>query len=164
MLSIDRKNITLISNLLDVYNSKIENKTIVTNQTTMSIYDTKDLMDAIIEKNPNVLVINEICNATKMRQEALLDLKDFDMVYVVGDHLSNNSNNLAKIAKNKVSKVQLIESVMDINDIDLVDIKKIGVTAGASTPTSLTQQVIDYLNKFPNTTKKDRIIDYSKLL
>ncbi|NLC54764.1 MAG: 4-hydroxy-3-methylbut-2-enyl diphosphate reductase [Erysipelothrix sp.] len=164
MLSINPKKIALVTNLNDIEKLDIKNNTIVTNQTTMSIYDTKDIMDAIRAKNPNVLVINEICNATKMRQEALLDLKDFDMVYVVGDHLSNNSNNLVKIAKTNVSKVQLIESVMDIKDIDLNNIKRIGVTAGASTPTSITQQVIDYLNKYPNTTAKDRVIDYSKLL
>lgn len=164
MLSINPKKIALVTNLNDIEKLDIKNNTIVTNQTTMSIYDTKDIMDAIRAKNPNVLVINEICNATKMRQEALLDLKYFDMVYVVGDHLSNNSNNLVKIAKTNVSKVQLIESVMDIKDMDLNNIKRIGVTAGASTPTSITQQVIDYLNKYPNTTAKDRVIDYSKLL
>lgn len=164
MLAIDPNNIKLITSLKDLDKINITNKTIVTNQTTMSIYDTKDVMDKIIEINPNVLVINEICNATKMRQEALLDLDDFDLLYVVGDHLSNNTNNLKKIAKNSVKKVLLVESVMDINDDDLKNINKVGVTAGASTPASISQQVIDYLNNYPNVTSSDKEINYSKLL
>lgn len=164
MLSIDLDNIHLITNFQDLENINISNKCIVTNQTTMSIYDTKDIVDEIKKLNSNVFVINEICNATQMRQEALLNLKDFDLLYVVGDHLSNNTNNLAKIAKNSVNIVRLIESVMDIDEKDLINIKRVGVTAGASTPTSITQQVIDYLEKYPNTTDADRIIDYDKLL
>lgn len=164
MLSIDTKNIHLLSDVTDLDGINISDKSIVTNQTTMSIYDTKEIMDEILEKNPNVIVVNEICRATQMRQEALLNLKDFDLLYVVGDHLSNNTNNLKKIAKNTVNKVRLIESVMDIDDNDLKNINKVGVTAGASTPTSITQQVIDYLKKYPNITSDDRVIDYSKLL
>ncbi|HZJ86110.1 MAG TPA: 4-hydroxy-3-methylbut-2-enyl diphosphate reductase, partial [Erysipelotrichaceae bacterium] len=138
--------------------------TIVTNQTTMSIYDTKEVMDKIVKINPRVIIVNEICKATQIRQEALLNLDDYDLVYVVGDHLSNNTNNLKKIASRSVNKVRLVESVMDIDDRDLKDINKVGVTAGASTPTYLTQQVITYLEKFPNVDKSDRVIDYSKII
>ncbi len=164
MLAIDCKNITLITSLDSLKDLDIVDKTIVTNQTTMSIYDTKDVMDQILNKNPNVKIINEICNATKIRQEALLNLKEFDLLYVVGDHLSNNTNNLSKIAKNSVEKVILIESVLDINEEDLKNINKVGVTSGASTPTSITQQVIDYLKKYPDVIPSDKEIDYSKLL
>ncbi len=164
MVSIDPNNITLITNLDSLKGISIIDKTIVTNQTTMSIYDTKDIMDKIIAINPSVTIINEICNATKIRQEALLDLKDYDLIYVVGDYLSNNTNNLSKIAKNSVAKVILIESVKDIDEQDLINVNKVGVTSGASTPTSITQQVIDYLKKYPSVTPADKEIDYSKLL
>lgn len=164
MVSIDPNNISLITNLDSLKGISIIDKTIVTNQTTMSIYDTKDIMDKIIAINPSVTIINEICNATKIRQEALLDLKDYDLIYVVGDYLSNNTNNLSKIAKNSVAKVILIESVKDIDEQDLINVNKVGVTSGASTPTSITQQVIDYLKKYPNITPADKEIDYSKLL
>lgn len=164
MLSIDKNNIKLITSLSDLDNLEIEDKTIVTNQTTMSIYDTKEVMDKIIKINPKVKIVNEICTATQIRQEALLNLDDYDLVYVVGDHLSNNTNNLKKIASQSVSKVRLVESVMDIDDSDLKDINKVGVTAGASTPTYLTQQVITYLEKYPNVSATDKIIDYSKIL
>lgn len=164
MVSIDPNNITLITNLDSLKGISIIDKTIVTNQTTMSIYDIKDIMDKIIAINPSVTIINEICNATKIRQEALLDLKDYDLIYVVGDYLSNNTNNLSKIAKNSVAKVILIESVKDIDEQYLINVNKVGVTSGASTPTSITQQVIDYLKKYPNVTTADKEIDYSKLL
>ena len=164
MLAIDLENIKLITSVDDLDDIEISDKTIVTNQTTMSIYDTKDIMDKIKKINDNVIIINEICNATKIRQEALLDLKDVDMVYVVGDHLSNNSNNLKKIAKRSVKKVKLIESVIDIDEKDLIKVNKIAVTAGASTPHSLSLQVIDYLKKYPNVSEKDKVIDWDKLL
>lgn len=164
MLAIDPKNIKLITNINDINETKILNKCLVTNQTTMSIYDTKDLIEKIKLINSNVIVENEICMATQMRQEALMNLKDLDLLYVVGDHLSNNTNNLTKIGQRNVDKVILIESVEDIDDQDLINIKSVGVTSGASTPTSITQQVIDYLNKYPLTSQQDKIIDYSKLL
>lgn len=163
MLSIS-KNIKLISNLNDLEDLVINDKTIVTNQTTMSVYDTKEVVDKIVQMNQNVTVTNEICKATQMRQEALFDLKDYDLVYIVGDQLSNNSNNLAKVAKRSAKNVRFIESVMDINNDDLINIKNIAVSSGASTPHAITEQVIDYLNKYPNTTEEDRIIDYDKLL
>ena len=163
ILAID-ESIKLISKMSDLDNLKIDDKTIITNQTTMSIYDTKELVDKMLQINPNIEVINEICRATEMRQSALFDRSDLDMLYVVGDHLSNNCNNLAKVARNSVSKVKLIESVIDIDHDDLVGISKIGVTSGASTPTSITNQVIEYLEKYPNVSESDRIIDYEKLL
>lgn len=164
MISTNPDKIKLITSVTDLNSLVITDKTIVTNQTTMSIYDTKNIVEQILNLNPNVKIINEICRATQMRQEALLNLEDFDLVYVVGDKLSNNSNNLAKIAKLSTSKVQLIESVLDINPHDLISIKKVGVTSGASTPTSITNQVIDYLKAYPNVNNGDLKIDYSKIL
>lgn len=164
MLAIDDRKIKLISHFSDLEHISISDKTIVTNQTTMSVYDTRDLVKRIVEISDKVIVIDEICQATRMRQEALFDLSDFDLLYVVGDTLSNNSNNLAKVGSNTAKKSLLIESVMDINTKDLDGVKRIAVTSGASTPTSITQQVIDYLNKYPNVSEDDLIIDYSKLL
>lgn len=163
MLSID-DNIHFITHENDLIDLDISNKVFVTNQTTMSIYDIDHIIKEIQNRFSNVEVVNEICNATRMRQEALMDLDGLDLVYVVGDHRSNNSNNLKRIASRSVSKVYLIESVQDINPDDLVNIKKVGVTAGASTPTYLTNQVISYLEKYPNVTDEDLIIDYSQIL
>lgn len=162
-LAINYERIKLIDSLKDLANLNIKAKTMVTNQTTMSIYDTKAIRERILEINPHVIIENEICTATQMRQEALFDLADFDMIYVVGDNLSNNSNNLAKIANKRVDKVKLIESVNDIDGSDLANIKKVGVTAGASTPTQIFNQVIAYLKSYPDIKHFDKTIDYEKL-
>ncbi len=163
-ISIDENRIKLVSNNNDLNDLTINDKTMVTNQTTMSIYDTKDIIENIKAINPNVIVVNEICQATQKRQEALFDLDKIDLLYVVGDKLSNNSNNLAKVGSTSTKKSILIESVLDINDTDLINVNRIAVTSGASTPTSITNQVIDYLKKYPNVNSNDKIIDYSKLL
>lgn len=81
----------------------IENKIFVTNQTTMSTLEIQELFDAIEERYPNALFNNEICNATRIRQEAILKLKDqaIDLLIVVGDPNSNNTNKLASIGKKR---------------------------------------------------------------
>ncbi|PSK06428.1 4-hydroxy-3-methylbut-2-enyl diphosphate reductase, partial [Brevibacillus sp. NRRL NRS-603] len=73
-------------------------KLIVTNQTTMSQWDVKHLMDAILKRFPGVEVHNEICLATQVRQEAVAEqVGEADLCIVVGDPRSNNSNRLAQV-------------------------------------------------------------------
>lgn len=163
-ISIDKNRIKLVSSTNDLNDLTINDMTMVTNQTTMSIYDTKEIIENIKAINPNVTIVNEICQATQKRQEALFNLDNVDLLYVVGDKLSNNSNNLAKVGSISSKKSILIESVMDINDEDLINVNRVAVTSGASTPTSITNQVINYLEKYPDVNSDDKIIDYSKLL
>ena len=145
-------NIYLISNISDVESLNINsNKIYVTNQTTMSILEIQYIYDQINIKYPNAIFEEEICNATYKRQMAVMNIDNLDLLYVVGDPLSNNSNKLKDIAQNKCNKVLLIESAQDININDLFNIKKVGVTSGASTPTYLTNQVIDVLNHYNET-------------
>ena len=145
-------NIYLISNTSDVESLNINsNKIYVTNQTTMSILEIQYIYDQINIKYPNAIFEEEICNATYQRQMAVMNIDNLDLLYVVGDPLSNNSNKLKDIAQNKCNKVLLIESAQDININDLFNIKKVGVTSGASTPTYLTNQVIDVLNHYNET-------------
>ena len=145
-------NIYLISNTSDVEFLNINsNKIYVTNQTTMSILEIQYIYDQINIKYPNAIFEEEICNATYKRQMAVMNIDNLDLLYVVGDPLSNNSNKLKDIAQNKCNKVLLIESAQDININDLFNIKKVGVTSGASTPTYLTNQVIDVLNHYNET-------------
>ena len=148
------ENIYLISNLNDLNNINISDTNIyVTNQTTMSLLEIQYIYDEITKKYPNAIIEEEICNATYKRQMAVMSLIDIDLLYVVGDPLSNNSNKLKDIALNNCTNVILIESALDINANDLYNIKKVGVTSGASTPTYLTNQVIDVLNTFNETNK-----------
>jgi len=138
--------IHLITDEQSIIDLKIANKNIlITNQTTMSILDIAKLIDKMKQIYPNAIVAQEICNATRKRQEALLQLENIDALVVVGDPKSNNTAHLAKIGLTKVSKVFKIENAKQLLEYDLSNIKSIAVTAGASTPSYLTNQVIEYL-------------------
>lgn len=121
-------------------------KIFVTNQTTMSIYDIKKTFNEIKEKYPHAKFHDEICNATRIRQQAILDLKEVDALIVVGDPTSNNTQKLANIGKKAgIKNIFSIQTVEDIDKEQFSKFKTIAITSGASTPTILTMQVKDYL-------------------
>lgn len=145
VLSISDK-IHLVSNDNDLNNLTINNnKIFLTNQTTMSYLELADLIVLAKNKYPNIIIEKEICDATSSRQRAIQDLIDCDLLYVVGDVKSNNTNKLVDIGNSKGIKTLLIQSYKDINQNDLKDIEKVYVSAGASTPLHLIDEVIDYL-------------------
>ncbi|SEM93086.1 4-hydroxy-3-methylbut-2-enyl diphosphate reductase [Lihuaxuella thermophila] len=143
---------------------------LVTNQTTMSQWDTAHLMNKVREKFPTVEIHNEICLATQERQEAVAEqAKETDLVIVVGDPRSNNSNRLAQVAE-EIAGVKAYR-VSDVTEIDIEWLKgkkKVGVTSGASTPTPITREVIRFLEQFdendPSTWNKERTVDMKKIL
>lgn len=141
-------NIHLVSNRSDIDNLNISNdKLFITNQTTMSYLEVEDMLKLIKNKYPTCIIQKEICNATSSRQLAITNIKDGDVLYVVGDVKSNNTNKLKEIGSKYFKKVFLISNYKEINKKDLVDENKIYVTAGASTPPILIDEVIDYLSK-----------------
>lgn len=137
-----------VYDLTSLQNLKLESKRIlVTNQTTMSILEIARLMDAIRAQFPEARFEKEICNATRIRQEAIRKLENIDLLIVVGDPQSNNSNKLRDIAVSSgILDVLLIETVRQLKPEDYAGKNRIAVTSGASTPTYLTQQVIGYLS------------------
>ena len=129
---------------LDLHDRKL----FLTNQTTMSYLELKDLIDKVKEIYPDIIIQKEICNATSSRQEAIAKLTDCDLLYVVGDSKSNNTKQLVDIGKKQgIRKVLLIHSYKDIDTDDLEDVKKVYVTAGASTPPLLIDEVISFLKE-----------------
>lgn len=141
----------LIEKEVDLEQLNLTNdKIIVTNQTTMSQWDTKHLMDQVQEKYPHSEVHNEICLATQLRQEAVAkQAKEADITIVVGDPRSNNSNRLAQVSE-EIAGV-LAYRIADVTELKpewFKGKKKVAVTAGASTPTPITKEVIDYLEQF----------------
>lgn len=118
----------------------------LTNQTTMSYLELKDLFELAKALYPNILIEEEICNATSSRQMAIANLKDCDVLYVVGDVKSNNTAKLVDIGrKHGIKKVLLIQNYEDIDLNDLEGADKVCVSAGASTPPLLINEVVDYL-------------------
>lgn len=127
---------------------------LITNQTTLSILDTKVLIDKCKKRFPDAKEAEEICNATRIRQQAVLDLssKHVDLLIVVGDPKSNNSRQLAETGKKaNIPDVLLISSIEDLQETHFKDKQCIAVTSGSSTPNSLTKQVIETLQKYAKT-------------
>ncbi|MDR7315722.1 4-hydroxy-3-methylbut-2-enyl diphosphate reductase [Brevibacillus nitrificans] len=145
-------------------------KVIVTNQTTMSQWDVKHLMDAIVKRFPRVEVHNEICLATQVRQEAVAEqVGEAQLCIVVGDPRSNNSNRLAQVSE-EIANVPSYR-IADLSELDVEWLKgkqRVAVTSGASTPTPLTKEVIAYLEQFdennPETWEKKRTVNMAKIL
>lgn len=155
-------NVTLIQNSMDIPTLPITQKIFVTNQTTMSFYDVEQIFNDIKNIYPQAIFTEEICLATRVRQEAIAKLQNVDCLLIVGDKNSNNSNRLAQIGKShNISKVYLIDDVNDLQTMDFTNIQHIAISSGASTPTYLTNQVIAYLAE--NQSGKQNI-DISKIL
>lgn len=161
----------LIETVEDVERLHFEtDRLLVTNQTTMSQWDTKHLMDKVKERFPTAEIHNEICLATQLRQEAVAkQAKQTDLVLVVGDPRSNNSNRLAQVAQ-EIAGVDAYR-IADVTEIDLDWLKGkkvVGVTAGASTPTPITREVIRFLEQFdendPSTWDRKQEVNMKKIL
>jgi len=143
---------------------------VITNQTTMSQWDIKHIMKKLLEKYPGAEVHNEICLATQMRQQAVAEqASQADLVIVVGDPRSNNSNRLAQVSE-EIAGVTAYR-VSDVSEIKLEwlqGISKVAVTSGASTPTPITKEVINYLEQYnpndPSTWEIVRTVNMQKLL
>jgi len=122
----------------------------VTNQTTLSKWDTEQLMDAIRARYPHAEIFNEICLATQLRQEAVaLSAAGADLTIVVGDPRSNNTNRLVQVAEEKAgSPAVRVETLADLRSELLEGKRRVAITSGASTPSQLTRQVIQYVESF----------------
>lgn len=139
----------LITSKEDINHLKGLHHVLITNQTTLSILDTKDIIEACLEAYPDAQVSSEICNATRIRQEAVMHLKDVDVLIVVGDKRSNNSNQLKQIGLSSgIQDAYLIDSVSDLKEDMVKGRNRIAVTSGSSTPNELTKQVIDFLKQY----------------
>ena len=142
-------NIHLIESEEDVHSLEIENQDLAyVTQTTLSMDDTSKIIDCLKEKFPNIKapVKEDICYATQNRQDAVNSIIEYcDFLIVIGSKNSSNSKRLAELAvKNSVPAV-LIDHKDDL-DIELLSDKKIiGITAGASAPEILFNDVLDHL-------------------
>lgn len=139
---------------------KLKSPLFVTNQTTMSQSDVAELFRQIKLVFPDASFCEEICQATAMRQNAIKQLPNVDALIVVGDARSNNSNRLAQIAKERgIQKVFLVDSFHDLKQKDFRQEDIVAVTAGASTPAYLVNQVIDWVEG-----RQPEAIDMSKII
>jgi 4-hydroxy-3-methylbut-2-enyl diphosphate reductase len=144
--------IHLVENIEDVKKLKVlnSNKLSYVSQTTLSIDDTKKIIDALKEKYPLILgpKKDDICYATQNRQEAVKKmLSQHDLIFVVGSKNSSNSNRLMEIANDKNLDAILLDDMADFQEKWLKDKKNIGITAGASAPEILVQRLVKEIKK-----------------
>ncbi|MDQ7003828.1 MAG: 4-hydroxy-3-methylbut-2-enyl diphosphate reductase [Ghiorsea sp.] len=143
--------VLLVSEPEDVVSLQVkdENKLAFVTQTTLSVDDTKDVIAALQARFPVIQSPKkeDICYATSNRQMAVKDLaKVSDLILVVGSPNSSNSNRLREVAEKEGCVAYLIENAQAITADMLKDKVNIGVTAGASAPEVLIQEVIDLLS------------------
>ncbi|WP_028546076.1 4-hydroxy-3-methylbut-2-enyl diphosphate reductase [Paenibacillus taiwanensis] len=143
---------------------------IITNQTTMSQWDIKHIMNRLIQKFPTAEIHNEICMATQERQQAVADQAHAcELLIVVGDPRSNNSNRLAQVSEEIAGvPAHRISDLSELNLEWLNNIEVVGVTSGASTPSPITKEVVQFLEQYDpadeSTWEKKRTVNMSKLL
>ncbi|MCZ2722463.1 4-hydroxy-3-methylbut-2-enyl diphosphate reductase [Marinomonas sp. 15G1-11] len=144
--------IYLVESPDDVSKLKVKNPDALAfvTQTTLSMDDTSVVIDALRSEFPNIQgpKKDDICYATQNRQDAVKTLaQDSELVLVVGSINSSNSNRLKELAERMGSTAYLIDNAEEIQVDWLNDVNSVGVTAGASAPEVLVNQVIERLRQ-----------------
>ena len=143
---IGNNNINLITNIDDIDSLNIKNdKIYVTNQTTLSIYEINNIYNKIKEKYPNAIIDDKICMATTERQKAVYESPNVDLCIIIGDLRSSNTKKLEEVARKKGLNTLLVDSLDDLKNKLPNNIKSVSITSGASTPSFITNEIIEYL-------------------
>ncbi len=145
--------VLLVSSVADVQALRVRDpaKVAYITQTTLSVDDTRDVIEALRRRFPRIVGpdVKDICYATQNRQSAVRELASLvDVVLVVGARNSSNSNRLCEVGSDSGTQSYLVEHPSQFDPAWLAGKKSIGITAGASTPEELVQDVIDRLREY----------------
>lgn len=154
--------VLLVETVADVGTLKVKdpNKLAYVTQTTLSVDDTKDIIVALKQRFPAIVgpELRDICYATQNRQNAVRELaKQVDLLLVIGSANSSNSNRLRDLAEEMGIVSYLIDDDLGLNPHWFEHIKSVGITAGASAPEHLVQQVVDTVGKI-RATKVEKMV------
>ena len=142
-------NIYLIETREDINKLKVNSDSLAyVTQTTLSVDETTDLIDVLKKKFPKIIgpSADDICYATQNRQDAVKQLSlECEVVLVIGSKTSSNSNRLKELAEKCGTKSFLIDDKADIKIDELKSVTSVGITAGASAPEDIVQEVISHL-------------------
>ena len=143
----------LVSNTEDVFKLKVKNpkKLSYISQTTLSVDDTKVVIEALKKRFPAIEGpdVKDICYATQNRQSAVRDLVDHvNLILVVGAKNSSNSNRLRDLGEESGVDTYLIETADDLDSRWFDNVESIGISSGASTPDELVKEVIKRISSF----------------
>jgi 4-hydroxy-3-methylbut-2-en-1-yl diphosphate reductase len=144
--------VRIVANVNDAIELEIADaeKVVVLTQTTLSVDDTREVVDALKARFPKLVTApkEDICYATQNRQDAVKELsKVVDMVLVIGSQNSENSNQLCKVARTEGKPAYLVDDYYAIDPAWLVGIKRVGITSGASVPERLVQEAAEYFQR-----------------
>ena len=151
MGQIPKENIVLIETIEDAKNLKLEGSIAYVTQTTLSVDDTKDIIEVLEKKFAGIKapIKEDICYATTNRQNAVKKIaSQCDMFLVIGSENSSNSKRLVEVAKKAgCNKTQLIDFKKELPVKEIVECDTIGLTSGASAPEKLVQDFIAEIKK-----------------
>jgi 4-hydroxy-3-methylbut-2-enyl diphosphate reductase len=144
--------IHLVENVEDAERLAVQDPTrlAVLTQTTLSVDDTRDIVEVLRRGFPEIRLPrkDDICYATQSRQNAVKELADrADLVLVVGAPESSNSNRLVELARKVGTKAHLVQTAADIEEAWVANVSCVGVTAGASAPEVLVEDVVTRLSE-----------------
>jgi 4-hydroxy-3-methylbut-2-enyl diphosphate reductase len=153
-----KKQVILVTSEEDARNVEVQNpeKIAYVTQTTLSVDDTKKIAEILEKRFPQMqqgLATKDICYATQNRQDAVRALsKMVDMLLVIGAQNSSNSNRLRDLGDESGLPSYLINGAQDLNENWFNGVENIGLTAGASAPEVLVQEVIEKIRKISGPT------------
>ena len=137
-------NVCVVGNQDDIDNLDItlEKKVCIVSQTTFNYNKFQELVEIVEKKGYDILVLNTICNATEERQTEARDIaSESDAMIVIGDKNSSNTQKLFEICKKECENTYYIQTSSDMDYNILKSINNVGITAGASTPNNIIEEV-----------------------
>ena len=161
MGQISKENITLIETTEDAKKLEIDEPVAYVTQTTLSVDDTKDIIEILEKKFPDIKapIKEDICYATTNRQNAVKEIADScDMFFVIGSDNSSNSKRLVEVAKKAgCENAKLVDFKKELPIKEITSCNKIGLTSGASAPEKLVQNFISEIKKHAQVTIEEHI-------
>lgn len=125
------------------FDIKNPSNTVLMTQTTLSTIETKDTLEFIKNKYPEISILPHICQATNDRQFAVIELaKKCSLIIIVGSPTSANSHSLQEVAKSSGAISYIIDNSSELNPDWFIDHQNIGISSGASTPESILDEVV----------------------
>jgi 4-hydroxy-3-methylbut-2-enyl diphosphate reductase len=148
-----KKGIFLVEKLEDIQSLSFpdDEKIAFVTQTTLSVDETKEIVDALIKKYPNIVRPRkqDICYATQNRQDAVKFMApQVEVVIVVGSVASSNSNRLRELSEKLGVPSYMVDDPDQLKAEWFVGKKRVGLTAGASAPESLAQSIVKRIQEF----------------
>jgi len=124
------------------FESKKTNKICIVSQTTFNLQKFQELVEIFNKKRYDINVVNTICNATEVRQREAKELAlESDAMIVIGGANSSNTQKLYEICRRECKNTQYIQTLNDLDETLFFAVEKVGITAGASTPNNIIEEV-----------------------